>query len=268
MRSTASASNTRKCAAVVVTSARDRVFCSGGQHLHARRLEPRLEGQFLQVHQRDAQRARGFARDTAVSSSSPRSTGRAQGGGYELALACDEILLVDDRGSAVSLPEVPLLGVLPGTGGLTRLTDKRHVRHDLADVFCTTSEGVRGQKALDWRLVDHLAKPAQFAGEGSGAGSGARRHERPARIGQGRRTDADRADHRGGRAALFARFGGDRPGPAHGDAYRQGPARARSRRISRRSRRRARSGIRSRSRANWKTRSCRCAPTSSTSASG
>ena len=74
--------------------------------------------------------------------------GSCAGGGYELALACDEIILVDDRSSAVSLPEVPLLGVLPGTGGLTRLTDKRHVRHDLADVFCTTSEGVRGEKAV------------------------------------------------------------------------------------------------------------------------
>ena len=89
--------------------------------------------------------------------------GSCAGGGYELALACDEILLVDDRSSAVSLPEIPLLGVLPGTGGLTRLTDKRHVRHDLADVFCTTSEGVRGQRAVDWRLVDAIAKPAQFA---------------------------------------------------------------------------------------------------------
>ena len=88
--------------------------------------------------------------------------GACAGGGYELALACDEILLVDDRSSAVSLPEVPLLGVLPGTGGLTRVTDKRHVRHDLADIFCTTSEGVRGQKAKDWRLVDHIVKPANF----------------------------------------------------------------------------------------------------------
>jgi benzoyl-CoA-dihydrodiol lyase len=88
--------------------------------------------------------------------------GACAGGGYELALACDEIILVDDRSSAVSLPEVPLLGVLPGTGGLTRVTDKRHVRHDLADIFCTTTEGVRGQKAKDWRLVDALAKPAVF----------------------------------------------------------------------------------------------------------
>ena len=89
--------------------------------------------------------------------------GSCAGGGYELALACDEIILIDDRSSAVSLPEVPLLGVLPGTGGLTRLTDKRHVRHDLADVFCTTSEGVRGERAVAWRLVDAIAKPAQFA---------------------------------------------------------------------------------------------------------
>ena len=88
--------------------------------------------------------------------------GACAGGGYELALACDEIILVDDRSSAVSLPEVPLLGVLPGTGGLTRVTDKRHVRHDLADIFCTTSEGVRGQRAKDWRLVDEIAKPAVF----------------------------------------------------------------------------------------------------------
>jgi len=78
-------------------------------------------------------------------------------------LACDEILLVDDRSSAVSLPEVPLLGVLPGTGGLTRVTDKRRVRHDLADIFCTSVEGVRGQRAKDWRLVDDIAKPAVFA---------------------------------------------------------------------------------------------------------
>ena len=82
--------------------------------------------------------------------------GACAGGGYELALACDEIILVDDRSSAVSLPEVPLLGVLPGTGGLTRVTDKRHVRHDLADLFCTSVEGVRGDKAVAWRLVDAL----------------------------------------------------------------------------------------------------------------
>ncbi|MGH7044712.1 MAG: enoyl-CoA hydratase/isomerase family protein, partial [Acetobacteraceae bacterium] len=86
----------------------------------------------------------------------------AAGGGYELALACAHILLVDDRRAAVSLPEVPLLGVLPATGGLTRLTDKRRVRRDRADLFCTTEEGCRGRRALDWRLVDELAPPSRW----------------------------------------------------------------------------------------------------------
>ncbi|MES2412701.1 MAG: 2,3-epoxybenzoyl-CoA dihydrolase [Pseudomonadota bacterium] len=89
-------------------------------------------------------------------------TGACAGGGYELALACDRIIMVDDRSSTVSLPEVPLLGVLPGTGGLTRVTDKRKVRRDLADIFCTTSEGVRADRAKDWKLIDSHAKPQQF----------------------------------------------------------------------------------------------------------
>jgi benzoyl-CoA-dihydrodiol lyase len=89
--------------------------------------------------------------------------GTTAGGGYELALACDEIILVDDRSSAVSLPEVPLLGVLPGTGGLTRVTDKRRVRRDHADIFCTLTEGIRAQRAKEWRLIDDYAKPQQFA---------------------------------------------------------------------------------------------------------
>jgi benzoyl-CoA-dihydrodiol lyase len=89
--------------------------------------------------------------------------GTVAGGGYELALACDEILMIDDRSSTVSLPEVPLLGVLPGTGGLTRVIDKRNVRRDLADVFCSTAEGVRADRARQWKLVDHIAKPQQFA---------------------------------------------------------------------------------------------------------
>src|SRR6185295_19218833 len=90
-------------------------------------------------------------------------TGACAGGGYELALACDRIVMVDDRSSTVSLPEVPLLGVLPGTGGLTRVTDKRKVRRDLADIFCTTSEGVRADRAKDWKLIDAHAKPQAFA---------------------------------------------------------------------------------------------------------
>ena len=94
--------------------------------------------------------------------------GTAAGGGYELALACDEILLVDDRSSSVSLPEVPLLAVLPGTGGLTRVVDKRHVRRDLADLFATKAEGVKGRQALDWRLVDAIAPPSTLRRAGSG----------------------------------------------------------------------------------------------------
>src|SRR4029078_3091765 len=86
------------------------------------------------------------------------------GGGYELALACDEILLVDDASSAVSLPEVPLLGVLPGTGGLTRVVDKRKVRRDLADVFSSLGEGVKGKRAVQWRLVDETGSHAPLKG--------------------------------------------------------------------------------------------------------
>ena len=89
--------------------------------------------------------------------------GICAGGGYEIALACDEILLVDDRSSTVSLPEIPLLGVLPGTGGLTRLIDKRNVRRDIADLFCTNADGIRGKKALEWNLVDYIEPPSKFS---------------------------------------------------------------------------------------------------------
>ena len=93
--------------------------------------------------------------------------GTASGGGYELALACDQILLVDDGAAAVSLPEVPLLGVLPGTGGLTRLVDKRKVRRDRADFFATTPEGVKGERAAEWRLVDEAVPRSEFAARGA-----------------------------------------------------------------------------------------------------
>jgi benzoyl-CoA-dihydrodiol lyase len=148
--------------AVVISSARERVFCSGanifmlGVSSHAWKVNFCKFTNETRNGLEDSSKHEGLKFLAAVN-------GSCAGGGYELALACDEILLVDDRSSAVSLPEVPLLGVLPGTGGLTRLTDKRHVRHDLADVFCTTSEGVRGEKALAWRLVDAIAKPGEFA---------------------------------------------------------------------------------------------------------
>ena len=160
--------------AVVITSARERVFCSGanifmlGVSSHAWKVNFCKFTNETRNGLEDSSKHDGLKFLAAVN-------GSCAGGGYELALACDEIILIDDRSSAVSLPEVPLLGVLPGTGGLTRLTDKRHVRHDLADVFCTTSEGVRGEKAVAWRLVDAIAKPAQFRGQGARARSGARR---------------------------------------------------------------------------------------------
>ena len=147
---------------VVLTSAKDKVFCSGanifmlGVSSHAWKVNFCKFTNETRNGLEDSSAHSGLKFLAAVN-------GACAGGGYELALACDEIVLVDDRSSAVSLPEVPLLGVLPGTGGLTRLTDKRRVRHDLADLFCTSAEGVRGQRAKDWRLVDTLAKPAQFA---------------------------------------------------------------------------------------------------------
>lgn len=146
---------------VVITSAKDRLFCSGanifmlGLSSHAWKVNFCKFTNETRNGLEDSSKHSGLKFIAAVN-------GVCAGGGYELALACDEIILVDDRSSAVSLPEVPLLGVLPGTGGLTRITDKRKVRHDLADIFCTTAEGVRGQKAKDWRLVDDIAKPAEF----------------------------------------------------------------------------------------------------------
>ena len=107
--------------------------------------------------------------------------GICAGGGYELALACDEIILVDDRSSTVSLPEVPLLGVLPGTGGLTRVVDKRKVRRDLADVFCTNADGVKGERAKEWKLVDEVIAPKDFeAGVKARAAELAKESDRPA----------------------------------------------------------------------------------------
>ncbi|MGO4305677.1 2,3-epoxybenzoyl-CoA dihydrolase [Cupriavidus sp. RAF12] len=147
---------------VVMTSARERIFCSGanifmlGQSTHAWKVNFCKFTNETRNGIEDASRHSGIKFIAACN-------GTTAGGGYELALACDEIVLVDDRSSAVSLPEVPLLGVLPGTGGLTRVTDKRRVRRDHADIFCLTTEGVRGQRAKDWKLVDEVVKPARFA---------------------------------------------------------------------------------------------------------
>ena len=147
---------------VVFSSAKNRIFCSGaniymlGLSSHAWKVNFCKFTNETRMGMEDASRNSGLRFLAACN-------GTTAGGGYELALACDEIILVDDRSSAVSLPELPLLGVLPGTGGLTRLTDKRKVRKDLADMFCTNQDGVRGQRAKDWGLVDEIVKPQQFA---------------------------------------------------------------------------------------------------------
>jgi benzoyl-CoA-dihydrodiol lyase len=147
---------------VVITSAKNRIFCSGaniymlGLSSHAWKVN------FCKF----TNETRNGIEDSSAHSGLKfiaACNGTTAGGGYELALACDEIILVDDRSSAVSLPELPLLGVLPGTGGLTRLTDKRKVRRDYADMFCTNPDGVRGQRAKDWRLVDEVVKTQQFS---------------------------------------------------------------------------------------------------------
>jgi benzoyl-CoA-dihydrodiol lyase len=146
---------------VVLTGGKERVFCAGaniymlGQASHAEKVNFCKFTNETRNGIEDASSRSGLKFIAAVN-------GACAGGGYELALACDEIVMVDDRSSTVSLPEVALLGVLPGTGGLTRLVDKRKVRRDLADVFCTTAEGVRADRAKAWGIVDRVALPARF----------------------------------------------------------------------------------------------------------
>jgi benzoyl-CoA-dihydrodiol lyase len=166
--------------AVVLTSAKDRMFCAGAnipmlaQSSHAWKVNFCKFTNETRNGIEDATACSGQAYIAALN-------GTAAGGGYELALACDQILLVDDGSSAVALPEVPLLGVLPGTGGLTRLVDKRGVRRDRADVFATTAEGIKGAKAVDWRLVDEIATARDFpAAAGRLAQAAAARSARPA----------------------------------------------------------------------------------------
>ncbi len=160
-------------------------------------------------------------------------TGACAGGGYELALAADHIMLVDDGSSAVSLPELPLLAVLPGTGGLTRVTDKRKVRRDHADVFCTTEEGVKGKRAVDWRLVDEVVAAPKLEQIVAGAREGIRRKVRSpvwcegcrADAAEPRRSTAKRSNtnpslcrlNRGERIATITLRGPDVPPPAHAD---------------------------------------------------
>ena len=147
--------------AVVLTSAKERVFCAGANIKMLGQSDHRFKVNFCKF----TNETRNAMEDASANSGQTyicAINGPAAGGGYELALACEHILLIDDGSSTVSLPELPTLAVLPGTGGLTRLVDKRHVRHDHADFLCTTSDGVRGKRALEWRLVDELAPRSKF----------------------------------------------------------------------------------------------------------
>src|SRR5580700_5136737 len=147
--------------AVVFTSGKDRIFCSGaniymlGSSTHGFKVNFCKYTNETRLHLEEMSAESGIESLAALN-------GTASGGGYELAIACDEIVLQEDGSSAVSLPEAPLLGVLPGTGGLTRLVDKRKVRRDLADVFSTLAEGVRGKRATEWRLVDEAPSKPTF----------------------------------------------------------------------------------------------------------
>jgi benzoyl-CoA-dihydrodiol lyase len=169
--------------AVVMTSGLDRMFCAGAnikmlaQATHAWKVN---FCKFTNETRSGIEDATACSGQTYIAA----LNGTAAGGGYELALACDQIVLVDDGSSAVALPEVPLLGVLPGTGGLTRLVDKRGVRRDRADVFATTAEGVRGEKAVAWRLVDETVRARDFA-------DAVRRRAEQAAAGSSRPADAE-----------------------------------------------------------------------------
>ena len=233
--------------AVVLRSAKPGIFCAGanirmlGRASHAHKVNFCKFTNETRLAIEEAADVSGQPWLAAVAAP-------AAGGGYELALACAHIMLIDDRRATVALPEVPLLGVLPATGGLTRLTDKRLVRRDRADVFCTTEEGVRGQRALDWALVDELVPPSKWEDAvAARAAALAATSDRPAGARGIALTPLQRSiagdtiswPHltvtldRPGRRAIFLLRGpegvpgdvpGDAPGDAHGDAHGEGAA--------------------------------------------
>ena len=210
--------------AVVIRSLRDRIFCSGAN----------INMLGLSSHDHKVNFCK-FTNETrlAIEDASEHSdqtyicsiNGIAAGGGYELALACDQILLADDGSSAVSLPELPLLAVLPGTGGLTRLVDKRLVRRDHADFFCTTAEGVRGKRARDWRLVDKLIPPSKLADETKKIAEDVAARVEPAEGRQGHRPARRRARDRGRHDPLRLPHHRDRPRAPRREVPRKGSGR-------------------------------------------
>ena len=188
---------------VVITSGKPKIFCAGA---NIRMLAASPHGWKVNFCKFTNETRNGIEDATANSGQTYLAAvnGTASGGGYELALACEHIMLVDDRSSAVSLPELPLLGVLPGTGGLTRVSDKRHVRRDLADYFSTKAEGIGGKKAVQWRLVDEaVPRPRWDQTVAERAAELAGRSSRPENVqgvaltplGKTREDDTIRYDH-------------------------------------------------------------------------
>ena len=238
---------------ILLRSGKPRVFCAGANirmlagATHAHKVNFCKFTNETRNGIEDASEASGLATICVIN-------GTAAGGGYELALAADHIMLIDDGSSAVSLPELPLLAVLPGTGGLTRVTDKRKVRRDHADVFCTTEEGIKGKRAVEWRLVDEVVpgskfeeavaqRAKEFAAKSRARANGRARASRSTPL--KRERSADGVEYgavsvefqRGARLATITLRGPDAPPPASADAMvEQGagvlaaPARARARR--------------------------------------
>src|SRR5438093_167406 len=166
--------------AVILTSGKERIFCAGA---NIRMLAQSSHGWKVNFCKFTNETRNAIEEATAESGQAWICAigGPCAGGGYELALACDRILMADDRSTTVALPEVPLLAVLPGTGGLTRLVDKRRVRRDRADFFCTLEEGIKGQRAVEWRLVDEVVPRSRLAeATRQRAGELAARTDRPA----------------------------------------------------------------------------------------
>jgi len=219
--------------ALVVSSLKDRIFCAGANIFGLGQSSHPFKVNFCKFTNETRLYLEEMSAESGIRSLCA-ANGTASGGGYELALACDEILLIDDGNSAVSLPEVPLLGVLPGTGGLTRVVDKRKVRRDHADFFSTTAEGVRGKRAVEWKLVDEVAPKSKFdARVRERAAALAARSDRPASakgielkpLNAQRSADAvtykyvDLKIDRGQRIATITMKGPDAPQPENAEGF-------------------------------------------------